>query len=285
MSQAQDWDRGTLQRRIADPASRRRWAGGSPDTLEIEGYAALMPPAPRRRLAVVLGMTPEVRTLALNAFDRVISIDRSVEAHAIYADWVPADARHREQRIIGDWSAPPPEILGCVDAVFGGGVLGNCADGAAAIELLRIIRTMIHNAGTMITRHACYPDGFAGMRHRWEDLLAAFGRGDISDEELGFGLRLAGHVDVAWDDGSCLLDCGMVYRRLDAMAADGTLSPEIWAFARRYQFAGMNWIPDESRWQQALTQAGWRAQRHELTGREWYRYYPLYSCQPVQADA
>lgn len=282
MSQAQGWDLETLQRRIANPASRRRWAGGSPDPHEIEGYASLMPPAHRRKLAVVLGMTPEVRALALQAFDRVISIDCSVEAHEMYRDWVPTHARQREQRIIGDWNSPPPEILGCADAVFGDGILGNCAHETAAIDLLRCIRTLIHDEGILITRHACYPPTFAGMRHGVPDLLAAFARDVIQDEELGFGLRLAGHVDVAWDSQTCLLDCGMVYRRLDKMMRDGALSREIYAFAQRYHFAGRNWIPDESRWQQALGQAGWQARRYELSGREWYRYYPLYSCRPIQ---
>src|SRR5215207_3261422 len=112
------WNADTFQRRIADSAARRRWPAGSPNTEEISAYLAAVPADHPRELAVVLGMTPELRTLVLQHFSRVVSIDRSADAHALYADWVPDELRARERRLLGDWQEATADLCGRVDAVF-----------------------------------------------------------------------------------------------------------------------------------------------------------------------
>ncbi len=93
------WDAATLRARIADSAHRRRWAAGSPNELEITAYAAAIPADHPWNRAVVFGMTPELRQMAVATFDEVISVDRSSDAQVLYGDWVTVPPSHRESTL------------------------------------------------------------------------------------------------------------------------------------------------------------------------------------------
>jgi hypothetical protein len=271
------WDEATYRRRIADPNTRRRWAGGSPDPHEIAAYADMIPAGLDNGTAMVLGMTPELRQLALGRFARVASVDRSEQAHAIYGDWIPATLAAREERLVAGWTEVA-HLDGCVDVIFGDGVFGNCESATAALRLLYGIRRLLKPGGVLITRHACYPDGYRGQP--WVSLVEGWQAGSLSDDEAGFALRLAGFIPEHWDAGNCLLHCGGVFSDLAGLYRDGHLSERLMEIALRYHFVGDNWIPDERRWQEVLAQGGWRHRRLALSGRHWYAYYPLYCCTP-----
>ena len=280
------WDNETFKRRIADPATRRRWAAGSPDPREIDTYLAVVPQANQRKLAIVLGMTPELRTAVLRRFQSVVSVDRSQEAHDLFQDWVPEELKPRERCVLADWSQAAAHVTGPADAVFGDGVFSNCPDEAGTERLLTGIRRLVAPGGVLVTRHVCYPEHFTGVFTgvftSWQALLEQHRLGNIDDEGLGFALRFTAFINELWNPVTGHLDCEAVYGRLAELHRTGALPPALYEASLRYHFAGTNWVPDEQRWQALLTRTGWQTTRHTLTGKNWYAYYPIYRCVAVE---
>ncbi len=80
------WDEQALTSRIENPKSHKRFEAGSPNEVEIRAYKAAILNPDQNGEALVLGMTPELRQLALNSFTRVISVDINSKAIPIYKD-------------------------------------------------------------------------------------------------------------------------------------------------------------------------------------------------------
>jgi hypothetical protein len=275
------WDRATLESRIQNAPARRRYAGGSPDAKEIAAYSAGLPRSCEAGAwGVVLGMTPELRTLALSWFEHVLSIDQNPAAIALYRDWAAPVGGARESILEADWFALPDLLSRPVSAILGDGVFGNLPDLPAHTQLLGRLRSALAPHGRLVTRMALIPEGFNPARHRMDRLLAEFRAGVLDAAEFGFGARLVGHFESCYDPRTCVLDNAQLYAQCAARHAAGTLTWEEWGVIRRYYYGGTNCILPQREWERSLSETGWGFQILRCQGKAWYEYYPVYACEP-----
>jgi hypothetical protein len=277
---AKYWDRPTLETRIADVGRRQRHEAGSPNPDEVERYRELLLDGPRPQQAVVLGMTPELRVMALSVVERVITVDRNPEAISLYRDWTPEADRGREWIIRADWADLSRLVTGPVDAVLGDGVFGNVLTLDGHRRLLNSLREAVGPGGRIILRHAMIPRGFDLELHSAERLLEAFRRGRMKETEFGFGMRLWGCFAKAYDRRTSLLDNRMVFDRYGRWHVDGRLTDGEWKAVQRYYYGGRNMILAQDDWETLLGECRLEYSMRPLTGRAWYAYYPVYSCRP-----
>jgi hypothetical protein len=273
-----DWDRGTLEARIVDDRSRQRHAGGSPDENELTAYAAALPPHTDNGTALVLGMTPELRRLALQRYRWLVSVDINPHAIALYRDWVDPADRPRERIIEADWMELPHLMEQPVQAVLGDGVFGNLPAPTAYRRLLHRIALVLATDGPFVTRHALIPRGFDPAAYRAEVLLQQFRRGEIDEAEFGFGMRLVGHYESCYDPDTFLLDNACLFRKCEEAHRRGALSESEHKAIRRYYFAGKNCLLPQARWEELLQERGYRFTTQSCRGKSWYFYYVVYSC-------
>jgi len=273
------WNRATLETRIADARTHHRHAGGSPDPTEIAAYdAGLGLDLDFSGTALVLGMTPELRDLALRRFARLTSVDANPDSITLYRDWVSPAGQGRERIVQADWFALPDLITEPVSAVLADGVFGNLPNLAAHHRLLRAIAAILLPCGRFVTRMAMIPAGFDAAEHSADVLLQRFRRREIDEAEFGFGMRLVGHYVGCFDSQTGLLDNAKVFQRCAARHAAGELSHQEHAAIRRYYFGGVNCILSQRDWESALRAGGWDFEIHRCTGKTWYSYYAVYSC-------
>jgi hypothetical protein len=274
------WNPATLAARIADPSARRRHPGGSPDHAELGAYAAALGDTPNRGgTALVLGMTPELRSLALQLFARVIAVDSNPHAIALYRDWIAPADQPRECLVRSDWFSLRTVIKSPVSAVLADGVFGNLPDLTAHVQLLEAIASVLLPAGCFVTRMAMIPDGFDPRAHRADRLQERFRAGEIDEAEYGFGMRLVGNYETCYDPRTSLLDNARLFAQCAARHAAGELTEVEHAAIRRYYFGGFNCILSQRDWEGALHATGWNFQTHRCCGKAWYDYYPIYACQ------
>lgn len=273
------WNPATLASRIADVRRRQRHAGGSPNHAEVAGYdAALGHDLDFSGTALVLGMTPELRVLALARFASLITVDCNPHAIELYRDWIePADQK-RETIVQADWFSLPDIVATPVSALFGDGVFGNLPDLAAHVRLLDAISAVLSPTGRFATRMAVIPDGFNPTEHCADRLLERYRAREIDYAEFGFGIRLVGHYATCYDPCTFLLDNAKLFGQCDVRHAAGELSDAEHAAIRHYYFGGFNCILPQCAWERALTTGGWKFQLHRCQGKTWYHYYPVYSC-------
>jgi hypothetical protein len=279
------WDRPTLETRIADAGRRRRHEAGSPNPDEVARYRELLLNGNRLRRVIVMGMTPELRVMALSVVERVITVDRNPEAISLYRDWTPEADRGREWIIRADWADLSRLVTGPVDGVLGDGVFGNVLTLDGHRRLLNSLREVVGPGGRIILRHAMIPRGFDPKSHSAERLLEAFRRGRMNETEFGFGMRLWGCFETAYDRRTSLLDNRMVFNRYGSWHADGRLTDGEWNAVQRYYYGGANMILQQEIWEGLLGECGFRFSLRPLTGRAWYAYYPIYDCRPNEALA
>lgn len=266
------WDKNTLRARVADQARRVRHEAGSPSAPEIAAYARALPDG-RRESAVVLGMTPELRALALSRFTRVVSIDISPEAVAAFGDW-PA-GREREEIVQADWWDLPQHAHE-VDAVLTDGGFPNSEDVEAVGELLTCVRDVLRPGGRLVTRHPVVPEGLDLEANSHPELVARYRRGDLDPTEFGFGMRLLGHLRCCWDGE--YLDNAKLFAEI---ADDETLTAPERALVGRYVFHGRNVLLPAGDWERLLVDSGFEFAVEVLTGRDWHAYYPVYAASPA----
>jgi hypothetical protein len=278
---ATDWDEATLKARISDTAARTRHAGGSPNATEIAAYAAALPSNCAQDRALVLGMTPELRRLALERFAATIAVDHSADAIALYRDWVAPDDAPRETLIHGDWLRLPSLVETPVAAVLGDGISGNLPNLDAHRAILDAIRQMLLPRGRFVTRQAMMPRDFDPVPHRASALVERFRAGAIDEAEFGFGMRLVGHYESCYDRETFTLDNAALFARCDEAHARGELNDREYAAIRRYYFGGRNCILSQDAWERVLDVSGFRYWVHPCSGKEWYAYYVVYECEAV----
>ncbi len=266
------WDKNTLSARVADAGRRVRHEAGSPCPDEIAAYGRGLPDG-RGETAVVLGMTPELRSLALSRFERVVSIDISSDAVAAFGDW--PDDREREEIILSDWWELPRHVQG-VDAVLTDGGFPNSADVDAMGELLTCVRDVLRPGGRLVTRHPVVPDGLDLDAESHPSLVARHRDGRLDPTEFGFGMRLLGHLRCCWD--GVYLDNAKLFAEIDD---DQSLTVAERAVIGRYVFGGRNVLLPAGDWERLMGEKGFEPSVEVLTGRDWYRYYPIYSARPT----
>jgi SAM-dependent methyltransferase len=277
-----DWDRDTLRARIQDAGARIRHPGGSPDPTEVAAYEAALPAGARDGTALILGMTPELRRLALRRFRRVVSVDANPGAIDLYRDWIDAKDRARERIVRADWLDLTGRVAP-VSAVLGDGVFGNLLTLAAHRRLLRQIARLLQPGGRFITRQALIPNGFDPAAHRADRLLRRFRRGAIDAGEFGFGIRLVGYLETCYDGRRYLLDNARVFRRCDDARRQGVIREDEYAAIRRYYYGGRNCILPQDRWERLLAECGYRFDTRPCRGKAWYAYYVIYACERDKA--
>ncbi|MFO1514011.1 MAG: class I SAM-dependent methyltransferase [Verrucomicrobiota bacterium] len=273
------WNRATLETRIANVQTQQRYFGGSPDPLEIAAYAAgLGDNLHMSNSALVLGMTPELRVLALARFARLISVDSNPQAVSLYRDWVQPTDRARETIVEANWFSLSTVVAQPVAAVLADGVFGNLPDRAAHERLLRAIAAVLAPSGRFVTRMAMIPDVFDPATHHADRLLARFRAREVDAAEFGFGMRLVGHYETCYDRHTGLLNNAKLFAQCAARHAAGELTDAEHAVIRRYYFGGFNCILSQCAWEQVLAAGGWEFQMRRCRGKAWYEYYPVYSC-------
>jgi hypothetical protein len=277
-AETRHWDRSTLETRIADAGSRRRHEGGSPNPEEIARYRELLLDGPRPSRTVVLGMTPELRIMALAASERVVTLEHNRDAISLYRDWTPAADRRREWILRSDWFDLERLLARPVDAILGDGVFGNILTMDGHRRLLSALRAVLKPDGRIILRQAVCPRGFDPEAHAAQRQIEAFRAGRLSVAEFGFGMRLWGCYAEAYDRTSGLLDNRVVFTRYADRRADGRLTDGEWNAIQRYYYGGRNMILPQDDWESLLGECGLEFSVRPLTGRAWYSYYPIYLC-------
>lgn len=270
------WDKTTLLARIADIDKKVRHAGGSPDNIEIMAYAKALIGTERQKTAVVLGMTPELRALALDRFERVTSVDNNPESIALYRDWVKYP--EREQIIQASWLSLNTILHTRPIAVLGDGIFGNLPDLNAHRQLLELLRDILADGGRLVTRMAMIPEGFDAVANSADKLIHKFRQNELTEEEFGFGMRLMGHHQHSYDPVTFQLNNDRIFAACQEDLQRGRLSSHEHGIILRYRSPGSNVILPQREWEKLLKETGFRFVAHQCVGKDWYRYYVIYEC-------
>jgi hypothetical protein len=273
------WDDQALHARIKH-AGKERYAAGSPDGNELAVYRSLLERTLRNgtRDVLILGMTPELRHLAASLDCRTVCVDINPRSIELYRDWLTPGQRHNETVVQGDWLRLPQFLSRPFRAILGDGLFGNLPTIEAHRTLLDNMRQCLAPDGAVIQRNIFIPRDFDPRAHGATALLRAFRAQEINEDEFGFGMRIWGCFDAAYDTGTLLLDNQRVYATYKLWTDSGRLTPAEYACIHRYYFAGQNLIPGQELWESLLAEAGFTFERHAITGRQWYGYYPIYYC-------
>jgi SAM-dependent methyltransferase len=280
------WNAASLRARIERADTRVRYEAGSPDRLEVAHYrhflADHLVDSTSKRV-LVLGMTPEIRRMALELGCQVTSVDNSPEAIELYADWVDPALRDQEEILQGNWLALDTILPLPVDAILGDGVFGNVITLDGHRQLLRTLKAALKPGGTIVLRQALVPRAFHVPAHEAQALVEQFRAGELSEAEFGFAMRLWGNFDVAYDKEAYTLDNRIVFERYEAWAEHGGLTQAEHEIIRRYYSGGINMILPQEIWENCLIEEGFRYRSTPLVGKAWYAYYPLYVCRGLDA--
>jgi hypothetical protein len=280
------WDGATLSARIRDGSARIRHAGGSPNSIEVQAYASALPtPDPRRGLAVVMGMTPELRSLATSRYATTLSMDRNGAAIDLYRDWLDPEARAGERVVCADWFDLANYVTSGAQVVLGDGVFGNLPDAQAYRELLAVIAAALGRDGRFVTRHAMIPDGFDAASHTARRLRDRFRAGEIDEDEFGFCTRLFGHHGTCYDPRRSLLHNAALFDRCAADHRAGRYTDAEYAAIGRYVFRGDNCILPQHRWESLLEEAGFQWRIVPGDDKLWSTAYAVYACEPCSSSA
>lgn len=274
------WDKQSLLARIEKSGERKRFAAGSPNGEEVAAYESALRQCTPHQSALVLGMTPELRSLAARLFSVTYAVDNNPESIALYSDWLAHSEREKEEIISEDWMALSDRIGTPLSAILGDGVFGNLSNLGLHTRLLKIIRSLLSAEGVFVTRKILIPEGFDPAVETFESKLAAFRNGDIDDAEFGFFSRILGFYESCYSPGSHILDNGKLFRQVADMHARGQLTDEEHRVINRYYFPGENSVVPERTWEELLENSGFTFQVFPCSGKDWYRYYRIYQCRP-----
>lgn len=272
------WNKKTFLSRINSTAQRERYHGGSPNSMEVELYKSALSDIGGFDSAVIMGMTPELRNLAVSCFSNISSIDESDDAIELYRDWLDDEGQQRENIIKASWFDLEQHITQPVDAIFGDGIFGNLPDLSSHRELLSIIFKQLSNNGRFVTRKILIPRQFDPSTHSFETLLRKFRAGEIDEAEFGFGVRLVGHYSSCYNESDYILNNKKVFDDCEKAHRSGMLNDEEIALINRYYFSGKNCILSQDLWESTLRQEGFEFKLHQCQGKAWYEYYIIYEC-------
>lgn len=271
------WDAPTVRARIEDAGTRTRYAAASPSGPELDVYArvleGLAPPA----RVLVLGMTPELRRLALERGHTVIAVDRSAASIDAYRDWMPRSMRRRESVVERDWSELDTVVTQPVDVVLGDGVFANLPDVRAQEDLLAQIAA-VSAGGRLVLRKALLPRGLDPAEVAAPRLVEAYRAGRLDDAEFSLGLRVYGYLAEAYDGTTATLDGMRVYDAVERDRRAGRLTGEEFALAQRCVFRGRNTLPGQDAWEALLRRSGWHFECRVVGPKLWHGFYPMYVC-------
>jgi hypothetical protein len=162
--------------------------------------------------AVILGATPELADMALNAGCRVTRIDCNPAMFESAAGRRTVMERQRETIVIGDWLDMHAIGDGGADLVLGDSALNNVPHedmGRLLAELSRIT----HPGSMIALRQIVLPDSPVAA-YEFPAAVASFRCGDITDTEFHRMLRFYSFVAEAYDPVQRLLDARRVFAEI-----------------------------------------------------------------------
>lgn len=284
LSKSLYWDKSALLTRIADANSRRRHEAGSPNSEEVDCYrqvlfSGLTTKDLSSKQLVILGMTPEIRTMALQTGASLYSIDQSSDAIEMYKNWIPEAYRAKEQIIQDTWWDAIRKLSEPVHAILGDGIFGNILSQEKHLELLQLLKAHLAKDGMLVFRKAAFPGDFDFEAYSSDKLIEKYRSGSLSDAEFGFSMRLVGNTKDSYNPQSFMLDNSITFQTYHTWMEEGKLTKKEYACICWYYFNGQNMILSQPRWEEMLTNTGCSFSKHQLEGKDWYAYYPIYSCQ------
>lgn len=270
------WSRNSLTARIRDHNHKIRYEGGSPNAKEICAYKSYLDPT--ADYGIVLGMTPELRCLALHHCRNLISIDASMDAINLYRNWTNLNSNNTELIIHANWFDLAKVIQNKVNFILGDGIFGNVVPYEHYSILLQFIYEQLLPDGVFITRQCLLPKDIKAHR---DLLIDKFRRNKIDDSEFGLSMRIIGYLDLAYDPKSRILRNSDVYKNLKLDLDAGLISHHEYNLVNRFYFNGDNVIPSYQDWEDCLSQTGFIFEKTILVGKEWYEWYVVYSCRKI----
>ena len=242
-----DWDDQALTARIKQRGER--YAAGSPDKNEVQIYRALLQralPRPEQNGGVlILGMTPELRHITASMECQTVCVDINLRSIELYKDWLTDEQRRNETIIHGDWLKLPSLVKTRVAAILGDGIFGNLLTIADHRLLLDNLVQCLVPGGALILRAILIPRYYSVHDYDARRLLYAYRAGAINEEEFGFGMRMWGCYDAAYDPSTMLLDNKRVFDTYKHWLEMGEISKAEYALIHRYYFGGRNLIPKQ----------------------------------------
>lgn len=276
------WAPSTLTKRIQSKGDRVLYEAGSPNREELQTYAQYITAECRHGgVVLVLGMTPGLRRLAADHFDRVIVVDRNPAAIDVYRDWIPDAMREKELILEGNWlhlvNLWKENSLPQVHAILGDGIFGNLPGMGGHRELLRQLN-QIGPKACLTVRKALAASPGDGFELGAKGLLHEYRAGQIEDAEFGFCYRLAGYLNRFYQSADYRLRNRELFAHAHELHQRGELTDQEIAVIERYRFDGDNCLLTRKAWEDLLHKEGWIFNRTELTGKRWHRIYPIYHC-------
>ena len=162
--------------------------------------------------AVILGATPELADMALDAGCEVMRIDCNPAMFESAARRQAIKDRQRETIVIGDWLDMQAIGDGEADLVLGDSALNNVPHAdmdRLLVELARIMRP----GSMLVLRQIVLPDTPVAP-YDFPAAVAAFRRGDITATEFHRSLRFYSFAAEAYDPAERLLDARRVFAEI-----------------------------------------------------------------------
>jgi len=218
-----NWTEEIVQSRVMDNKKQLRYEAGSPNKKEVELYAQYLPE--NCEVGIVMGMTPELRNLAVEHCDFLISIDASQSAIQTYRNWLKPELEKKEKIIHGNWNDLKHFLGTKAGFIIGDGVFGNIVPLAQYLPLLKSIREILSDGGSFITRQCLMPDDVMS-NEKWNKtaLIENFRKGIIDEAEFGLSMRLHGYADLAYKKDTALLDNKKVFESIETDYKNGLMS-------------------------------------------------------------
>jgi len=278
----QAWNLKAFQSRISNSKKRERFPAGSPNAEEIQTYRSHIFDHFQGNLkgkqALVLGLTPELRSMLHYLGTSVICIDNNPDAIALFRDWLPKDIEVTENILEGSWSDLSNLLQSSVDIIVGDGVFGNMLSLDLHFKLLTEIKSVMNPQGICVFRKIMIPQNFSLDKHQADLLIEQYNQGVIDESEFGFGMRIFGLKEQVFDPETFLLDNRKSFDIFEKMYRNKILSTSAMSAIQRYYFNGLNLITPQSLWEELLKQVGFDFVSVPLQGKQWYEYYPIYRC-------
>lgn len=227
MKQIEQWS-GYAERILA--TGERPHFAPEPETLEVHARVldALRRTLGRPPLTLVLGATPELADLALEAACPVVRMDCNpamFEAAARRQRKVP---RARETIVVGDWLDMPEVQAGSIDLVLGDASLNNVPHAQMGRLMARLGR-ITHLGSVLSLRQVALPASVTRL-HPIDRTVRRSRAGEIDAHTFSRLLRYACFVDEVYDADQRLLDAERVFECIDRSHRECRLSDDEHAF-------------------------------------------------------
>lgn len=275
------WNSQTYQARVKSFTERTLHEAGSPNRQEIEAYRIFLKrglPQQKESSVLVLGMTPSLRNLALEAGCRIMSIDRNLDAISFFKDWILPEYSSRETIVNCDWKEILHILNAPVNTILGDGVFGNILSLEEHRNILQKLKASLNKDGVMIFRKILVPPCLSIEDKQAEKIIDRFRMGLLTEAEFGFDMRIFGSYVEAYDLQKYTLNNKIVFDRYHNWLKEGKILQRELEIVNRYYFGGLNLIPPQEIWEKFLRDAGLKFEIKTLKGKSWYEYYPIYVC-------